>query len=238
MRLKGILKSNFNLLKGTGLALIIIIAADFLSNVIRLILGQHWSKTFDLNHSLAIGALSIVFIVTMAMLVSQNFSIFAQFNVPRKDQFKGNLLTILICSVGLMVTFHLIYPLVLPLFFDQVIPIKATNFVANGMLNSGLNGLDNLIQLLSAGLGGYFIATFIRRFSIKWLVLLFVAMVIFIPSLLIISMLTLPKEVIDLINDFFSPVSAHPAIYFSMNILELAFSSWLIWLMTKRLSLK
>lgn len=239
MRLQAILKTNFKALKVIILVMVgVIVLAEWFPKVVNVMLGNTWSDKFQLNHSLTLNTLSVMFLFSMVIVVTSNLPIFNQFNIPRKDQFKGNLLTILLSSLLLLVVFYVVYPLVLQLFFNQIEPIKSITFVGNSILNSSLNWLSKLIELISAGLGGYFVAVFIKRFSMKWFVFLAILGILVLPIVLIIVMALLPKSMSDAVTNLFNQLSENPFYHLSVSLFELLFTSSLIKLMTRRLTVK
>lgn len=228
MRVAAVIKSNGQLLLGMSIGLGIILCLEFLPKVVGLFFNQPWPSSVDLNDSLILNSLTMIFLVCMVMVVGNKWSLFAQFNVPRKDQYMGNLLTILFATIILFIMCYVVYPTILSFFFDKVMPRDELSFVGVPWLNKGLNGLNIIIELLSAGLGGYFIATFIKRFSVKWFVVFALFSFIALPLLLVLAIAIFPNSLVNSVTDFFGHLTSRPVYYFALTILELIVTALLI----------
>lgn len=238
MRLPIIIKSNLQVLLGTLVAMGIIACLELLPKIVGLFFDQPWPKTVSLNSSLVISSLSIICIITTAMMVSNKYDLFTQFNVSRNAQFYGNILTILVASFALFLLVYVIYPVFLSFIFEEVSPLKDRVFVTNGIGNWCLNELNRLIEIISAGLGGYFIATFIKRFSVKWFVVFAGCVIVGLPIALALTLAWLPQPLVEQLTSLGNQFSQQPGYFFALAFLELFVTVGLIKLMTINLSHK
>lgn len=239
MILKAILKSNYYVtIASLFLAMAGLIALEILFKYMVVFFDQPWPTSISMENTFSQGGLTLILFISVITMVSNNLAIFSQFNIPRKDQFRGNFLTIFSVAILALVIFQMIYPLALHLLFEEVIPLKDIHFINNVFGNNLLNWLKRLIELISAGTSGYFLAMFIKRFSVKWFFFALGVFIIAVPILLAVMSLFVPKEILNPILEFFQTLEKRPVLYFANQILEIVITLGLIKLLHRGLSIK